>query len=162
MLCCMWHHSSWPVWWWVGDDLGRHRLLLDSNSSQLLLCPFHQMMWHPWYPACISPPLRSDVLSNCSSPPLSLLKCILYISKSRMLWREHKFMLPAAVRRGLKRTQVASSSSSTTSIPLVGTSSASSSPSYPNRKKNRNKIHIYNSVCWRNKKDKGPLGKGSV
>lgn len=101
-------------------------------------------MWHPWYPACIFPPLRSDVLSNCSSPsPLSLLKCILYISKSRMLWREHKFMLPAAVRRGLKRTQVASSSSSTTSIPLVGTSSASSSPSYPNRKKKIETKYIY-------------------
>lgn len=42
-------------------------------------------------------------------------------------WLE--WMLPAEVMSGLKRTQVPSSSSSTTSTPLAGTSCASCSPS---------------------------------
>ena len=52
------------------------------------------------------------------------------------------FMLPAAVRSGLKRTQVPSSSSSTTSIPLLGTSWASCSLSYTQEKHSFKKEHI--------------------
>lgn len=48
------------------------------------------------------------------------------------------FMLPAAVRRGLKRTHVPSSSSSTTSTPPVGTSWNSCSPSYTREQFKRN------------------------
>lgn len=67
--------------------------------------------------------------------------------------------LPAAVRRGLNRTHVPSSSSSTTSTPLVGTSWTSLSPSciwrrYPLKKKRnmRNMIKHFRLYCIKHKR----------
>lgn len=49
-LCCLQHHSAWPVRWWVSDGLGRH---------------FH---WRPHRPPCASQRYRNEILRAIVRP----------------------------------------------------------------------------------------------